>query len=51
MISKRIAAGEQRAREIAQSAVESFVEREGMALADWDPYRGRPRHRIIGEAI
>jgi len=48
---ERIAAGEEPAREIAQSAVESFIEREGMALADWDPHRGRPRLRIVGEAI
>ncbi len=31
----RRANGKQQAREIAQSAVESFVEREGMALANW----------------
>lgn len=39
------------AREIARSAVESFIEREGMTLADWDPYRRRPRLRIVGVAI
>ncbi|MEP6609984.1 MAG: hypothetical protein ABJA83_15115 [Burkholderiaceae bacterium] len=46
----RIAAGEEPAREIAQSAVESFIEREGMWLADWDPHRRRPGLRIIGVA-
>ena len=36
--------------EIAKNALESFVERGGMILADWDPHRSRPKLPIVGEA-
>jgi len=48
---KRIAAIEGPAHELAARAVEDFGEREGFVLADWNPYRPRPRLRIVGEAI
>ena len=47
---RRIAAIEGPAQELAARTVEDFGEREGFVLSDWNPYRPRPRLRIVGEA-
>jgi len=47
---RQVAAIEGPAQDIAARAVEDFGEREGFVLSDWNPYRPRPRLRIIGEA-
>ena len=39
------------AHETAINAIESFREREGMALADWNPLTPAPRLRIVGVAV
>jgi hypothetical protein len=45
---RQIAAVEGPGQDIAARAFEDFGEREGFLLSDWDPYRPRPRLRIVG---
>ena len=39
------------AHETAANALESFREREGIALVDWDKRAPAPRLRIVGVAV